>query len=132
MYCLKNYKYHLNSEKIQKLQLENISNGHHCTRSACQFASLHNFIVFSDTYYDYSFFFPQACTDHGSLLQSSDNAPAQAAPTQRVVEVAIPDVGTFVIESEEGGYDDEVPRVHCSSLGLPVLPDESFWHDCTL
>nr|XP_021388056.1 ubiquitin carboxyl-terminal hydrolase 25 isoform X3 [Lonchura striata domestica] len=39
---------------------------------------------------------------------SSDNAPAQAAPTQRVVEVAIPDVGTFVIESEEGGYDDEV------------------------
>ncbi|KAF7663048.1 hypothetical protein LDENG_00219940 [Lucifuga dentata] len=26
---------------------------------------------------------------------------------QRVVEVAIPHVGTFVIESEEGGYDDE-------------------------
>lgn len=27
---------------------------------------------------------------------------------QRTVEVAIPNVGTFVIESEEGGYDDEV------------------------
>ncbi|XP_009960018.1 PREDICTED: LOW QUALITY PROTEIN: ubiquitin carboxyl-terminal hydrolase 25-like, partial [Leptosomus discolor] len=39
---------------------------------------------------------------------SSDNVPAQPAPNQRVVEVAIPDVGTFVIESEEGGYDDEV------------------------
>ncbi|XP_027305079.1 ubiquitin carboxyl-terminal hydrolase 25 isoform X1 [Anas acuta] len=39
---------------------------------------------------------------------SSDNAPAPPAPNQRVVEVAIPDVGTFVIESEEGGYDDEV------------------------
>nr|XP_023700800.1 ubiquitin carboxyl-terminal hydrolase 25 [Paramormyrops kingsleyae] len=30
-----------------------------------------------------------------------------AAPPHRVVEVAIPHVGTFVIESEEGGYDDE-------------------------
>lgn len=29
-------------------------------------------------------------------------------PGQRTVEVAIPHVGTFVIESEEGGYDDEV------------------------
>ncbi|XP_059913209.1 ubiquitin carboxyl-terminal hydrolase 25 isoform X4 [Gadus macrocephalus] len=28
-------------------------------------------------------------------------------PAQRTVEVAIPHVGTFVIESEEGGYDDE-------------------------
>lgn len=42
------------------------------------------------------------------FLQKADNAPAQPAPNQRVVEVAIPDVGTFVIESEEGGYDDEV------------------------
>nr|XP_005294697.1 ubiquitin carboxyl-terminal hydrolase 25 isoform X4 [Chrysemys picta bellii] len=42
------------------------------------------------------------------MQTSSDNAPAQPAPNQRVVEVAIPDVGTFVIESEEGGYDDEV------------------------
>lgn len=30
------------------------------------------------------------------------------SPGQRAVEVAIPNVGTFVIESEEGGYDDEV------------------------
>ncbi|XP_058483075.1 ubiquitin carboxyl-terminal hydrolase 25 isoform X1 [Solea solea] len=29
------------------------------------------------------------------------------SPGQRTVEVAIPHVGTFVIESEEGGYDDE-------------------------
>ncbi|XP_066477890.1 ubiquitin carboxyl-terminal hydrolase 25 isoform X2 [Tiliqua scincoides] len=42
------------------------------------------------------------------MLSTSDNAPAPTAPNQRVVEVAIPDVGTFVIESEEGGYDDEV------------------------
>lgn len=30
------------------------------------------------------------------------------SPGQRTVEVAIPNVGTFLIESEEGGYDDEV------------------------
>uniref|UniRef100_A0A8C5X276 Ubiquitin carboxyl-terminal hydrolase n=1 Tax=Malurus cyaneus samueli TaxID=2593467 RepID=A0A8C5X276_9PASS len=43
------------------------------------------------------------------ITESFIPAPnSQAAPTQRVVEVAIPDVGTFVIESEEGGYDDEV------------------------
>ncbi|XP_034463363.1 ubiquitin carboxyl-terminal hydrolase 25 isoform X2 [Hippoglossus hippoglossus] len=29
------------------------------------------------------------------------------SPGQRTVEVAIPNVGTFVIDSEEGGYDDE-------------------------
>uniref|UniRef100_A0A8D2ZLB9 Ubiquitin carboxyl-terminal hydrolase 25 n=1 Tax=Scophthalmus maximus TaxID=52904 RepID=A0A8D2ZLB9_SCOMX len=29
------------------------------------------------------------------------------SPGQRTIEVAIPNVGTFVIESEEGGYDDE-------------------------
>lgn len=33
---------------------------------------------------------------------------ADESPGQRTVEVAIPNVGTFVIESEEGGYDDEV------------------------
>uniref|UniRef100_A0AAQ4Q5C2 Ubiquitin carboxyl-terminal hydrolase 25 n=1 Tax=Gasterosteus aculeatus aculeatus TaxID=481459 RepID=A0AAQ4Q5C2_GASAC len=32
---------------------------------------------------------------------------ADESPGQRTVEVAIPNVGTFVIESEEGGYDDE-------------------------
>nr|XP_033797787.1 ubiquitin carboxyl-terminal hydrolase 25 isoform X2 [Geotrypetes seraphini] len=41
-------------------------------------------------------------------LKITDTASAQAVPSQRVVEVAIPHVGTFVIESEEGGYDDEV------------------------
>lgn len=74
--------------------------------------------MFSDDYDDYSFF-PQTRTDDGFLLQSSDNAPAQAAPTQRVVEVAIPDVGTFVIESEEGGYDDEVPLIALVCTTLP-------------
>lgn len=81
-------------------------------------------------------FFPQTHTDNGFLLQSSANAPAQAAPTQRVVEVAIPDVGTFVIESEEGGYDDEVPLIAVVCTAPPrcflVLPDENFWHVCTL
>ncbi|KAM4700511.1 LOW QUALITY PROTEIN: ubiquitin carboxyl-terminal hydrolase 25 [Discoglossus pictus] len=44
-----------------------------------------------------------------AVLQTpTDNTPAPPAPNQRVVEVAIPHVGTFVIESEEGGYDDEV------------------------
>ncbi|XP_041088568.1 ubiquitin carboxyl-terminal hydrolase 25 isoform X3 [Polyodon spathula] len=42
-----------------------------------------------------------------ALLQASE-APAKPPASQRVVEVAIPHVGTFVIESEEGGYDDEV------------------------
>uniref|UniRef100_A0A8C5ECC0 Ubiquitin carboxyl-terminal hydrolase 25 n=1 Tax=Gouania willdenowi TaxID=441366 RepID=A0A8C5ECC0_GOUWI len=32
---------------------------------------------------------------------------SEKAPLQRTVEVAIPSVGTFVIQSEEGGYDDE-------------------------
>ncbi|OCT91176.1 hypothetical protein XELAEV_18014232mg [Xenopus laevis] len=42
------------------------------------------------------------------LQMPTDTTPAPPAPNQRVVEVAIPHVGTFVIESEEGGYDDEV------------------------
>lgn len=37
----------------------------------------------------------------------------------RTVEVAVPHVGTFVIESEEGGYDDEV------ALNWTDLP---VWH----
>lgn len=36
-----------------------------------------------------------------------DDSASPPAP-QRVVEVAIPNVGTFVIQSKEGGYDDEV------------------------
>lgn len=38
----------------------------------------------------------------------SDQPTEDESPGQRTVEVAIPHVGTFVIESEEGGYDDEV------------------------
>uniref|UniRef100_A0A8C3G285 Ubiquitin carboxyl-terminal hydrolase n=1 Tax=Cyclopterus lumpus TaxID=8103 RepID=A0A8C3G285_CYCLU len=37
----------------------------------------------------------------------SDPVTEDESPGQRTVEVAIPNVGTFVIESEEGGYDDE-------------------------
>ncbi|XP_049447435.1 ubiquitin carboxyl-terminal hydrolase 25 isoform X4 [Epinephelus fuscoguttatus] len=35
---------------------------------------------------------------------------------QRTVEVAIPNVGTFVIESEEGGYDDEAIKLEYARL----------------
>lgn len=42
------------------------------------------------------------------------------SPGHRTVEVAIPHVGTFVIESEEGGYDDEVALAQTNLL--PV------WH----
>lgn len=42
------------------------------------------------------------------------------SPGHRTVEVAIPNVGTFVIESEEGGYDDEVALAQTNLL--PV------WH----
>lgn len=38
---------------------------------------------------------------------SPDPVIEDECPGQRTVEVAIPHVGTFVIESEEGGYDDE-------------------------
>ncbi|XP_048036864.1 ubiquitin carboxyl-terminal hydrolase 25 isoform X1 [Megalobrama amblycephala] len=37
---------------------------------------------------------------------AQDDSASPPAP-QRVVEVAIPNVGTFVIQSKEGGYDDE-------------------------
>lgn len=40
---------------------------------------------------------------------------------QRTVEVAIPNVGTFVIESEEGGYDDEVALAQKTLLFFFVL-----------
>lgn len=43
------------------------------------------------------------------------------SPGQRTVEVAIPNVGTFVIESEEGGYDDEVALAQANLLPLVVL-----------
>ncbi|XP_016125104.1 ubiquitin carboxyl-terminal hydrolase 25-like [Sinocyclocheilus grahami] len=38
--------------------------------------------------------------------EQDDTTSSPPAP-QRVVEVAIPNVGTFVIQSKEGGYDDE-------------------------
>ncbi|KAM6970391.1 ubiquitin carboxyl-terminal hydrolase 25 isoform 2-T2 [Aplochiton taeniatus] len=38
---------------------------------------------------------------------SPDHPVEDEPPAQKVVEVAIPHVGTFVIELEEGGYDDE-------------------------
>lgn len=43
-----------------------------------------------------------------SLTPPSDPPMEDEPLSQRTVEVAIPQVGTFVIESEEGGYDDEV------------------------
>ncbi|KAM8770170.1 LOW QUALITY PROTEIN: ubiquitin carboxyl-terminal hydrolase 25 [Rhynchonycteris naso] len=44
-----------------------------------------------------------------TVLQSSpEGAASQASSKQQVVEVAVPHVGKFVIESKEGGYDDEI------------------------
>nr|XP_040143135.1 ubiquitin carboxyl-terminal hydrolase 25 [Ictidomys tridecemlineatus] len=44
-----------------------------------------------------------------TVLQSkSENTTSQLPSSQRVVEVAIPHVGKFMIESKEGGYDDEI------------------------
>ncbi|KAG9486161.1 hypothetical protein GDO78_008964 [Eleutherodactylus coqui] len=52
-----------------------------------------------------------------AVLQTpTDNTPVPAAPSQRVVEVAIPHIGTFVIESEEGGYDDEAIKTEYARL----------------
>lgn len=48
-----------------------------------------------------------------------DLVKGEETPGQRTVEVAIPHVGTFVIESEEGGYDDEVAFTRTKPL--PVL-----------
>lgn len=42
---------------------------------------------------------------------AQDGSASTAATPVRVVEVAIPHVGTFVIQSREGGYDDEVAPV---------------------
>ncbi|XP_071390759.1 ubiquitin carboxyl-terminal hydrolase 25 isoform X2 [Centroberyx affinis] len=44
---------------------------------------------------------------NASSTPPPDLVTEDEAPGQRTVEVAIPHVGTFVIESEEGGYDDE-------------------------
>ncbi|XP_035391163.1 ubiquitin carboxyl-terminal hydrolase 25 isoform X4 [Electrophorus electricus] len=51
---------------------------------------------------------PPDPTQNGSAL----NPP----PPHRVVEVAIPHVGTFVIQAREGGYDDEALKVEYTRL----------------
>ncbi|XP_068826348.1 ubiquitin carboxyl-terminal hydrolase 25 isoform X1 [Capricornis sumatraensis] len=44
-----------------------------------------------------------------TVLQSKpENTTSQPPSKQQVVEVEIPHVGTFMIESKEGGYDDEI------------------------
>lgn len=60
---------------------------------------------------------------HMSLPSSppSDLVTEEESPCQRTVEVAIPNVGTFVIETEEGGYDDEVALAQPNLLSLIVL-----------
>ncbi|KAF3841438.1 hypothetical protein F7725_007300 [Dissostichus mawsoni] len=57
---------------------------------------------------------------HMSLPSSppSDLVTEEESPCQRTVEVAIPNVGTFVIETEEGGYDDEVALAQTNLLSL--------------
>uniref|UniRef100_A0A8C6NQY2 Ubiquitin carboxyl-terminal hydrolase 25 n=1 Tax=Nothobranchius furzeri TaxID=105023 RepID=A0A8C6NQY2_NOTFU len=56
---------------------------------------------------------PEALLNTPEVQMSPSPAPPSDQPTeeeslgQRTVEVAIPNVGTFVIETEEGGYDDE-------------------------
>ncbi|XP_044298716.1 ubiquitin carboxyl-terminal hydrolase 25 isoform X4 [Varanus komodoensis] len=47
---------------------------------------------------------------------NSDSAPVSTNPNQKVVEVAIPEVGTYVVESEEGGYDDEAIKSEYARL----------------
>lgn len=53
------------------------------------------------------------------LLQKPENPSSPPPSNQRVVEVAIPHVGKFMVESKEGGYDDEVPFLQRSAP--PVL-----------
>ncbi|XP_032888257.1 ubiquitin carboxyl-terminal hydrolase 25 isoform X1 [Amblyraja radiata] len=51
------------------------------------------------------------CEEQGpeaALQAGRDADPLKPIPSQRVVEVEIPHIGRLVIESEEGGYDDEV------------------------
>lgn len=45
------------------------------------------------------------------FLQKPENTTSQPPSNQQVVEVEIPHVGTFMVESKEGGYDDEVPSL---------------------
>lgn len=59
----------------------------------------------------------------------TDLVTEDESPGQRTVEVAIPHVGTFVIESEEGGYDDEVAL---NQRDLPVwhMSENIIAHSC--
>ncbi|XP_061483897.1 ubiquitin carboxyl-terminal hydrolase 25 isoform X4 [Rhineura floridana] len=47
---------------------------------------------------------------------NSDSVPVPTASKQKLLEVAIPDLGTYVIESEEGGYDDEAIKLEYARL----------------
>ncbi|EQB78220.1 hypothetical protein CB1_000706032 [Camelus ferus] len=52
-----------------------------------------------------------------TVLQSKpENTTSQPPSNQQVVEVAIPHVGKFMIESKEGGYDDEAIKLEYSRL----------------
>ncbi|XP_053297322.1 ubiquitin carboxyl-terminal hydrolase 25 isoform X4 [Pleuronectes platessa] len=53
-------------------------------------------------------------------------------PGQRTVEVAIPNVGTFVIDSEEGGYDDEAIKLEYARLLRFAQEDTSLENDYRL
>ncbi|KAG8518502.1 Ubiquitin carboxyl-terminal hydrolase 25 [Galemys pyrenaicus] len=52
-----------------------------------------------------------------TVLQSKpENTTSPPPSNQQVVEVAIPHVGKFMIESKEGGYDDEAIKLEYSRL----------------
>lgn len=54
------------------------------------------------------------------LLQNPENTTSQPPANQQAVEVEIPHVGKFVVESKEGGYDDEVPLLQCVALTIAL------------
>uniref|UniRef100_A0A8D3EAX6 Ubiquitin carboxyl-terminal hydrolase 25 n=1 Tax=Scophthalmus maximus TaxID=52904 RepID=A0A8D3EAX6_SCOMX len=53
-----------------------------------------------------------------AVLNSVPSPTSPQPEIQRTIEVAIPNVGTFVIESEEGGYDDEVAMMTPNMQGI--------------
>uniref|UniRef100_A0AAY5EP91 Ubiquitin carboxyl-terminal hydrolase 25 n=1 Tax=Electrophorus electricus TaxID=8005 RepID=A0AAY5EP91_ELEEL len=52
------------------------------------------------------------------MLLSANGSALNPPPPHRVVEVAIPHVGTFVIQAREGGYDDEVTMMTPNMQGI--------------
>ncbi|KAL7983538.1 hypothetical protein Chor_000414 [Crotalus horridus] len=50
------------------------------------------------------------------MHMNSHNDPIGTTPNQKVVEVTIPDIGTYMVESEEGGYDDEAIKFEYARL----------------